>query len=145
MAASITIPLKQGNTVDLVNPLKRYLQSEFGPDDVAKFADGLASLNNLRVRAASVAAATTAGRQALEQYYSQIDRLGSLFPVSEEQVKVAFMWSDAFVHSKKRGQSSFAFEKACVLYNLAVSASQSDRHRISSSTTADLTLSDKIG
>ncbi|KAG5188686.1 BRO1-like domain-containing protein [Tribonema minus] len=117
--AAIAIPLKRGTTVDLVNPLKRYLQSEFGPDNVAKFEGDLATLNNLRVRAASVAAATTAGRQALEQYYSQINRLGSLFPVSEEHIKVAFNWCDAFVPSKKKGQSSLAFERACVLYNLA--------------------------
>ena len=66
-----------------------------------------------------------AGMAARAAYYKQMASLGNRFPIDDERgVKMAFCWQDCFKPQKKITQYSVAFERACVLFNLAALESQ---------------------
>lgn len=58
------------------------------------------------------------GRNLLYRYYGQLELLELRFPIEEEHVRIAFTWYDAFTEASI-SQYSLAYEKACVLFNIA--------------------------
>lgn len=58
------------------------------------------------------------GRDLLYRYYGQLELLELRFPIDEDHIRISFNWYDAFTESPI-SQYSLAYEKACVLFNIA--------------------------
>ncbi|KAJ1720603.1 bck1-like resistance to osmotic shock [Coemansia erecta] len=116
-APCIAIPFKKTAEVDWVRPLRQYIARTYQEDPDAYAAD-CQMLQRMRqdMRGAN---ADETGRDLIFRYYSHLEALEPRFRINEQGVKVTFMWSDAFTNESTQ-QHSLAFEKAGVLFNLAV-------------------------
>ena len=81
------------------------------------FKDDMRAMTKLRRQIRS-APADGNGRDLIIQYYCQLDHAELRFPMNEAGIHMSFKWHDSF-DEKLTKQHSAAFEKACVLYNLA--------------------------
>ena len=124
----LQIPLKKMVELDLVSPLKRYLETEFDEAEAARHTDDLRALQLLRNGAMAIKQASgggEAGQRSLQEYDAQLAMCGPRLPVGETQLTMNFTWNDAFVGNKKSAaQSSVAFERAAVLFNCGAYESQ---------------------
>ncbi|KAJ2000991.1 bck1-like resistance to osmotic shock [Coemansia thaxteri] len=114
---SIAIPFKKTAELDWVRALRHYIARAFQEDPDAYSSDCQA-LQRMRqdMRGAN---ADETGRDLIFRYYSHLETLEPRFRINEQGVKVTFRWTDAFT-SESTQQHSLAFEKAGVLFNLAV-------------------------
>ncbi|PVH94258.1 BRO1-domain-containing protein [Periconia macrospinosa] len=126
----ISVPLKQTNEIDWINPLKGYIRATYG-DDPERYAEECATLNRLRQDMRGAGKDSAAGRDLLYRYYGQLELLDLRFPVDENHIKISFTWFDAFTH-KPTSQYSLAFEKASIIFNisavLSCHAANQNRH-----------------
>lgn len=147
----VSVPLKQTNEIDWVQPLKSYIRATYG-DDPERYADECATLNRLRQDMRGAGKDSAAGRDLLYRYYGQLELLDLRFPVDENHIKISFTWYlptfpllcfvpattwlivirfDAFTH-KPTSQYSLAFEKASIIFNisavLSCHAAHQNRH-----------------
>ncbi|KAF2636781.1 BRO1-domain-containing protein [Massarina eburnea CBS 473.64] len=126
----ISVPLKQTNEIDWINPLKAYIRATYG-DDPERYAEECATLNRLRQDMRGAGKDSAAGRDLLYRYYGQLELLDLRFPVDENHIKISFTWFDAFTH-KPTSQYSLAFEKASIIFNisavLSCHAAHQNRH-----------------
>ncbi|KAJ2390113.1 bck1-like resistance to osmotic shock, partial [Coemansia sp. RSA 2603] len=116
-APCIAIPFKKTAEVDWVRPLRQYIARTY-QEDPDVYATDCQMLQRMRqdMRGAN---ADETGRDLIFRYYSHLEALEPRFRINEQGVKVTFMWSDAFTNESTQ-QHSLAFEKAGVLFNLAV-------------------------
>ncbi|KAJ1773979.1 bck1-like resistance to osmotic shock [Coemansia sp. RSA 1813] len=114
---SIAIVFKKTAEADWVRPLRQYIIKAFQEDPDA-YTNDCQLLQRMRqdMRGAS---ADETGRDLIFRYYSHLETLEPRFRVNEQGVKVNFRWTDAFTGDSTQ-QHSLAFEKAGVLFNLAV-------------------------
>ncbi|KAF1980488.1 BRO1-domain-containing protein [Bimuria novae-zelandiae CBS 107.79] len=126
----ISVPLKQTNEIDWIQPLKSYIRATYG-DDPERYAEECATLNRLRQDMRGAGKDSAAGRDLLYRYYGQLELLDLRFPVDENHIKISFTWFDAFTH-KPTSQYSLAFEKASIIFNisavLSCHATNQNRH-----------------
>ncbi|ESO09518.1 hypothetical protein HELRODRAFT_185356 [Helobdella robusta] len=125
----LSIPNKKTWEVDLVKPLKSFIQETYGNTE-----DHTAALNELnKLRLNMILKAGDKHESALEaiyRYYDQLVVIEGKFPISENQIRVTFKWQDAFDKESlfygKRVLSltSGAYEKCCVLFNMAAMQSR---------------------
>ncbi|KAI9296035.1 BRO1-domain-containing protein, partial [Neoconidiobolus thromboides FSU 785] len=110
------VPLKTTEEVDWIAPLRKYIESVY-MDEADKYSEELHTFNRIRqdMRGAGV---DNTGRDLLYRYFGQLDLLELRFQVDENNVKINFPWNDAFTQ-KKISQHSLAYEKACVIFNIA--------------------------
>ncbi|KAL5415881.1 hypothetical protein PMIN06_000692 [Paraphaeosphaeria minitans] len=113
----ISVPLKQTNEIDWIQPLKGYIRATYG-DDPERYAEECATLNRLRQDMRGAGKDSAAGRDLLYRYYGQLELLDLRFPVDENHIKIQFTWFDAFTH-KPTSQYSLAFEKASIIFNIS--------------------------
>ncbi|KAJ2856383.1 bck1-like resistance to osmotic shock [Coemansia erecta] len=113
----ISIPFKKTAELDWVRPLRQYIARTYQEDPDA-YASDCQLLQRMRqdMRGAN---ADETGRDLIFRYYSHLEALEPRFRINEQGVKVSFLWSDAFTNESTQ-QHSLAFEKAGVLFNLAV-------------------------
>ncbi|KAJ2231463.1 bck1-like resistance to osmotic shock [Coemansia sp. RSA 485] len=113
----ISIPFKKTAELDWVRPLRQYIARTYQEDPDA-YASDCQLLQRMRqdMRGAN---ADETGRDLIFRYYSHLESLEPRFRINEQGVKVSFLWSDAFTNESTQ-QHSLAFEKAGVLFNLAV-------------------------
>lgn len=122
-ALLLTAPAKTTEEVDWAKPLNNYLLSVYG--NTTEFQDDLAKFSDLRQNIQAAAAGTTnddstnVGQHL--NYYSQLELLDLRIPMLtlSKRKLVKFTWNDAFDHTEEYLQTSLAYEKACVLFNLA--------------------------
>ncbi|KAJ2782335.1 bck1-like resistance to osmotic shock [Coemansia interrupta] len=116
-APCIAIPFKKTAEVDWVRPLRQYIARTY-QEDPDVYATDCQMLQRMRqdMRGAN---ADETGRDLIFRYYSHLEALEPRFRINEQGVKVTFLWSDAFTNESTQ-QHSLAFEKAGVLFNLAV-------------------------
>lgn len=117
----ITIPLKNTNDFDWKSQLKLQIM-EMG-ENPKSFCHQIDQFNNLRKEAVS----STSNKHRLEKlicYYRQLDNLSSKINAGKNVMALEFSWSDAFDSSILVKQSSIAFEKANLLFNIGASFSQ---------------------
>ncbi|CAG9798578.1 unnamed protein product [Chironomus riparius] len=120
----LTVPLKKPNEVDLVKPLKSLIQSSnVKPADSSQM-EKINSFNKQRNHAVfKVFEKNEAALEAIYAYYDQLNALEVKIPIHEFQVP--FKYKDAFDKGSIFGGkasltlSSLAFEKVCVLFNIA--------------------------
>ncbi|KAF2684578.1 vacuolar protein-sorting protein-like protein bro1 [Lentithecium fluviatile CBS 122367] len=126
----ISVPLKQTNEIDWINPLKGYIRATYG-DDPERYAEECGTLNRLRQDMRGAGKDSAAGRDLLYRYYGQLELLDLRFPVDENHIKISFTWFDAFTH-KPTSQYSLAYEKASIIFNisavLSCHAAHQNRH-----------------
>ncbi|KAH9524394.1 Rhophilin, Rho GTPase binding protein [Bulinus truncatus] len=131
MAASISVPLKKNYEVDLVKPLKTFIQNTFTQANQDDYNQALNEFNKLRNT--MITKSVDKHESALEvlyRYYDQLVAIENKLPITENQIRVQFKWRDAFDEgsflSGKRtlAIASGAYEKVCMLFNIAALQSQ---------------------
>ncbi|KNE61546.1 hypothetical protein AMAG_18644 [Allomyces macrogynus ATCC 38327] len=117
----LQVPLKLTDEVAWEGPLGDHIRDAYA-DDPANYAQPIAALHKLRqdMRGAPSTADKTA-RDLLLKYYGQIELLELHFPLDNDNL--VFTWYDAFT-SAPTAQSSLAYEKASVIFNLAAALSR---------------------
>jgi len=129
MTELISVPLKKPSEVDLVKPLKTLISSTYSTaDQPADHSDAISEMQRLRVAATKATDRTEASIEALQRYYDQLVALEMKIPATE--VQIAFKWKDAFDKGSIFGGrmsltvASIAYEKVCILFNIAALSTQ---------------------
>ncbi|KAK0059367.1 programmed cell death 6-interacting protein [Biomphalaria pfeifferi] len=131
MAALISVPLKKTYEVDLVKPLRTFIQNTFTQANSDDYNQALSEFNKLRNT--MITKSVDKHESALEvlyRYYDQLVAIENKLPIAENQIRVQFKWRDAFDEgsflSGKRtlAIASAAYEKVCLLFNIASLQSQ---------------------
>lgn len=131
MSQFIAIPLKKTSDVDTVKPIQQLISTYYGNDEQQKYNNSIEQLNKLRKDATfkGIEGKSTTTLTALQRYYDQLKLFASKCPINE--VPINFKWKDAFDRSSYSFLSSstslsiqsLAYERVCVLFNLAASYS----------------------
>lgn len=131
MATFLAVPLKQTQEVELIKPLRSFIQNTFSqvePDDYNHALNEFSKLRNLMI-AKSVDKHESA-LEVLYRYYDQLCAIENKLPIAENQIRVNFKWRNAFdkesLFGGKQilGIASGAYEKVCILFNIAALQSQ---------------------
>ncbi|XP_048781055.2 programmed cell death 6-interacting protein-like isoform X3 [Ostrea edulis] len=131
MATFLAVPLKQTQEVELTKPLRSFIQNTFSqaePDDYNHALNEFSKLRNLMI-AKSVDKHESA-LEVLYRYYDQLCTIENKLPIAENQIRVNFKWRNAFdkesLFGGKQilGIASGAYEKVCMLFNIAALQSQ---------------------
>ncbi|GEQ72311.1 hypothetical protein JCM33374_g5998 [Metschnikowia sp. JCM 33374] len=141
-ALLLSAPSKASDEVNWTKPLNNYLLSVYG--NTTEFQDDLARFTELR-KSVQGAADNVKTVEFCLDYYSQLELLDLRVPLSSvnKRKPVKFTWYDAFAPEIEHTQTSVAFEKASVLFNLgsalmkAAASKYSDAHKTPSSSGAD--------
>lgn len=120
----IPVTFKYTAKLDIATPMQQYLESKYSKEEAAKHADALSRFQSLRNDVASVVAPNEAARETLLTYFVQAARAADKFPVSETTVKIPFVWTDLFVAGRQISHYSWAYDRACALFNVAALESQ---------------------
>ncbi|KAK7480996.1 hypothetical protein BaRGS_00027811 [Batillaria attramentaria] len=131
MATMLAIPLKKTYEIDLIKPLRNFIQSTFTQANPEDYNNALTEFNKLRNT--MITKSVDKHESALEvlcRYYDQLVAIENKLPIAENQIRVQFKWRDAFDEgsflSGKRtlAIASAAYEKVCMLFNIAALQSQ---------------------
>uniref|UniRef100_A0A1L8DJF9 Putative programmed cell death protein n=1 Tax=Nyssomyia neivai TaxID=330878 RepID=A0A1L8DJF9_9DIPT len=125
MSDLLSVPLKKPSEVDVVKPLKNLIQSSYGSSDkVPNYAEAVNEFSKLRNSAIwKFFEKYESSLDIVYNYYDQLSGLETKIPVQELQIP--FKWKDAFSKGSIFGGrasltlSSLAYEKVCVLFNIA--------------------------
>lgn len=115
------VPSKATKEAEWTTQLKSYIV-ELG-EDPASYASEIGTFHRMRQDARG-APGTGVGIDLLCNYYRQLDSLSKRLPLVEHPLTMSFTWHDAFDPACSVRQSSVAFEKANVLFNLGAILSQ---------------------
>lgn len=112
------LPYKHTSTLSFHTPLAKYIGKQYG--DCSRYEEDLHILDSLR-KEATTEDITVGSTNHMWKYYWQLSYLQSRFIFDENNIKISFTWKNAFPKDS-RAVSSYAlnFEKAAVLFNLAV-------------------------
>ncbi|KAN0063564.1 bck1-like resistance to osmotic shock [Thecaphora frezii] len=116
-APLISLPLKTTEEVDLGSVVKALIVSSYGEDPSA-YAEQTSQLNRARQDAVRGAGSDSTARDLLYKWFHILEMLELRFP----ELRVPFPWKDAFTH-KSISQSSLAYEKASIIFNIAATLS----------------------
>ncbi|GFG30115.1 hypothetical protein Cfor_09518 [Coptotermes formosanus] len=125
MAELLAVPLKKPSDVDIVKPLKNLISSSYSTADKPyDYSEAINEFNKLRTNA--VWRVYEKYESSLEIVYSYYDQLCGLEgKIPSHEVQIPFKWKDAFDKGSIFGGkisltiSSLAYEKVCVLFNIA--------------------------
>ncbi|XP_029637288.1 programmed cell death 6-interacting protein isoform X4 [Octopus sinensis] len=131
MASFLGVQLKKTYEVDLVKPMRTFIENMISSADVNEYNSSLNEFNKLRnsMMAKSVDKHESA-LEVLYRYYDQLVAIENKLPISENQIRILFKWKDAFdkesFFSGRRtlGVVSGMYEKVCMLFNIAALQSQ---------------------
>ncbi|KAG8037386.1 hypothetical protein G9C98_005596 [Cotesia typhae] len=135
MAEFISIPLKKPSDVDVIKPLTNIIKSTYNLATNQKdYTEQISEFSKLRSNA--LWRAFEKYESSLEVIYSYYDQLCALEgKIPAHELQIPFKWKDAFDRTIFGGKlsltiSTLAYEKLCVLFNIAalqssVAASQS--------------------
>jgi programmed cell death 6-interacting protein len=146
MSNLIAVPAKKTSEVDLVKPLKNLIASYYSSSEQpVSFDESIEALNKLRKDSCSknVDFKHDASLTLLEKYYDQLNSLEAKCPPTE--IQIPFKWKDSLVTSSFLGSpsltiSSIAYEKVCILYNMAAAQSQLATGLVSDSLSNDAAM-----
>ncbi|KIJ64680.1 hypothetical protein HYDPIDRAFT_131727 [Hydnomerulius pinastri MD-312] len=113
----IAIPKKTTDEVDWTTPIRNLIAKSYGesPDS---YAQECQALQRCRQDAVKGAGSDMTGRDLLYKYFGQLELLELRF----SEIRVNFSWHDAFT-SKVTTQTSIAYEKASILFQIAATHS----------------------
>ncbi|XP_043204066.1 programmed cell death 6-interacting protein-like [Amphibalanus amphitrite] len=126
----IAVPIKRTSEQDLVRPLKSIIASSYSTaDNPADYADAIQEMNKLRASATWKSFdKTESALEVLYRYYDQL--LATEAKIPAQEVTIYFKWKDAFDKGswlsgrQSLTVASFAFERICMLFNIAALQSQ---------------------
>ncbi|KDR77016.1 hypothetical protein GALMADRAFT_139043 [Galerina marginata CBS 339.88] len=113
----ISIPKKTTEEVDWTTPIRNLISQSYG-ENPENYATECASLQRCRQDAVRGAGSDITARDLLYKYFGQLELLELRF----SEIRVNFPWHDAFTN-KLITQTSIAYEKASVLFQIAVTHS----------------------
>lgn len=116
MLPTLDVALKQAEPLDFTAPFTTHINTIY-QEDPKKYSDQISTLNSLRSAALSPEK-NHKGRDALFSYCYQLELVQNRFPLNDHNLTIHFVWFDAFSQIKV-SQTSVAFEKASVIFNLA--------------------------
>lgn len=127
MTELLSVPLKKPTDLDLVRPLVNLIKSSYNNLGISKLSEIEQSISKFnQQRNASVWKAYEKSENSLELYYTYYDQLSALeTKIIAQDLQVPFKWKDAFDKGSIFGGrmsltlSSLAYEKICVLFNIA--------------------------
>ncbi|KAL4076812.1 BRO1-like domain-containing protein [Scleroderma yunnanense] len=113
----ISIPKKTTDEVDWTTPIRHLIAKSYGesPDS---YIQECQALQRCRQDAVKGAGSDTTGRDLLYKYFGQLELLELRFP----EMRANFSWHDAFTN-KVTTQTSIAYEKASILFQIAATQS----------------------
>ncbi|KAI5116512.1 hypothetical protein M0805_001867 [Coniferiporia weirii] len=114
---TISIPKKTTEEVDWTTPIRNLIAQSYGenPDN---YAAECAALQRCRQDAVRGAGSDMTARDLLYKYFGQLELLELRFA----EIRVNFPWHDAFTN-KLTTQTSLAFEKASIIFQIAATHS----------------------
>ncbi|EPY52778.1 rhophilin-2 [Schizosaccharomyces cryophilus OY26] len=108
---------KETERIDWVEPFTTFVSRIYG--NSIDIDDEIKNFNSLRDNMLG-ADDTNSGKNVIYSYYGQLDYLSFRFPTGGNGIDIAFEWKDSLSKGDSwYKQSSLAFERACVLFNLA--------------------------
>ncbi|ETS63755.1 hypothetical protein PaG_02071 [Moesziomyces aphidis] len=113
----LLFPLKSTEEVDLGSAVRSLIANSYG-EEPKKYAEQTSQLNRARQDAVRGAASDATGRDLLFKWFHMLEMLELRFP----ELRVPFPWKDAFTQ-KAISQSSLAYEKASIIFNIAATLS----------------------
>lgn len=113
----ILLPLKSTEEVDLGSAVRSLIKNSYG-EDPKNYAEQTSTLNRARQDAVKGAGSDATGRDLLFKWFHMLEMLELRFP----ELRVPFPWKDAFT-DKSISQSSLAYEKASIIFNIAATLS----------------------
>ncbi|XP_076765982.1 programmed cell death 6-interacting protein-like protein AliX [Xylocopa sonorina] len=124
MAELISVPLKKPSDVDVVKPLSNVIKSTYSNANNQKdYTEAIIDFSKLRNNA--LWRAFEKYESSLEVIYSYYDQLCALEgKIPAHELQIPFKWKDAFDRTIFGGKlsltiSTLAYEKVCVLFNIA--------------------------
>ncbi|XP_017877925.1 programmed cell death 6-interacting protein [Ceratina calcarata] len=124
MAELIAVPLKKPSDVDIVKPLTNVIKSTYSNASNQKdYTEAITEFSKLRNNA--LWRAFEKYESSLEVIYSYYDQLCALEgKIPAHELQIPFKWKDAFDRTIFGGKlsltiSTLAYEKVCVLFNIA--------------------------
>ncbi|KAJ9593455.1 hypothetical protein L9F63_014984 [Diploptera punctata] len=119
MAELLAVPLKKPSDVDVVKPLKNLISSSYSTADKPQdYSEAINEFSKLRTNAVwRVFEKYESSLEIVYSYYDQLCALEGKIPAHE--VQIPFKWKDAFDKGSIFAVSSIAYEKVCVLFNVA--------------------------
>ncbi|XP_076302882.1 programmed cell death 6-interacting protein-like protein AliX [Lasioglossum baleicum] len=124
MAELIAIPLKKPSDVDVIKPLTNIIKSTYSnASDQKDYTEAISDFSKLRNNA--LWRAFEKYESSLEVIYSYYDQLCALEgKIPAHELQIPFKWKDAFDRTIFGGKlsltiSTLAYEKVCVLFNIA--------------------------
>ncbi|XP_033200649.1 programmed cell death 6-interacting protein-like protein AliX [Bombus vancouverensis nearcticus] len=124
MAELIAVPLKKPSDVDVIKPLTNIIKSTYNnANDQKDYTEAIADFSKLRNNA--LWRAFEKYESSLEVIYSYYDQLCALEgKIPAHELQIPFKWKDAFDRTIFGGKlsltiSTLAYEKVCVLFNIA--------------------------
>lgn len=124
MAELIAVPLKKPSDVDVIKPLTNLIKSAYSSADNQKdYTEAVTDFSKLRNNA--LWRAFEKYESSLEVIYSYYDQLCALEgKIPAHELQIPFKWKDAFDRTIFGGKlsltiSTLAYEKVCVLFNIA--------------------------
>ncbi|XP_050432887.1 programmed cell death 6-interacting protein [Adelges cooleyi] len=127
----LAVPVKRASDVNIVKPLKNLISSHYNSSDNPEdYTEAINELSKLRSQALwKVLDKYDNSLELIYSYYDQISALEAKVPPSE--VQIPFKWKDAFnkmtsffANGKVNlTMSSIAYERICVLFNIAAQQS----------------------
>uniref|UniRef100_A0A2R5LI09 Putative programmed cell death protein n=1 Tax=Ornithodoros turicata TaxID=34597 RepID=A0A2R5LI09_9ACAR len=130
MATYLAIPLKKTSEVDIVKPLSNVISANYATaDEHPNYTEALVELNKLRLNSTwRTLDKHESSLEIMYRYYDQLTSLESKCPASD--IQIPFKWKDAFDKggffggSASLTLSSLAYEKICILFNMAAMQTQ---------------------
>ncbi|KAF9224881.1 BRO1-domain-containing protein [Gyrodon lividus] len=113
----ISMPKKTTEEVDWTTPIRNLIAKSYG-ENPDTYAQECQVLQRCRQDAVKGAGSDITGRDLLYKYFGQLELLELRF----SEIRVNFSWNDAFTN-KITTQTSIAFEKASVLFQIAATHS----------------------
>ncbi|SNX81845.1 probable Vacuolar protein-sorting protein BRO1 [Melanopsichium pennsylvanicum] len=113
----LLLPLKTTEEVDFGSAVMSLITNSYG-EDPKRYSEQTSQLNRARQDAVKGAASDATGRDLLFKWFHMLEMLELRFP----ELRVPFPWKDAFTQ-KAISQSSLAYEKASIIFNIAATLS----------------------
>ncbi|XP_013400625.1 programmed cell death 6-interacting protein [Lingula anatina] len=131
MANFIAVPMKKCWEVEMAGPLRGFIQTTYPDYNIEDFNQALKDFDRLRSQMISKSMDRhESALDVLYRYHDQLVAIEAKLPIAENQIRINFKWQDAFDKETFFGGkntlsiSSAAYEKVCLLFNIAALQSQ---------------------
>ncbi|KAK5577567.1 hypothetical protein RB653_002510 [Dictyostelium firmibasis] len=119
----LSVERKRTEKVDFSKPLAKYIKEQFSKGEADQHDSQIATLNALREDVRNLQERTETSKEMVWRYYSILSSLELRFPISENNVRISFPWTDSY-KQRKTSLYSIYFERASVLFNYGSIVSQ---------------------